>query len=220
MKFTREQVIKMAIEADGGIYSDHINIDAVSRLCTLAANAALTQALATTEPTKAELIAQARDLIEAQEHAHEVGYRMGFAAATERKGDPVRALYDEDAIRTQAARIAELEAELETERMRLSACGVIALANTPESATKARDMHPDYMSGSAQDVMAAVDREMALRAEVERLRKPLTDEQIEECEREVWDIRSMDDTERCSNREFARAIEAAKDTPCNSPESK
>lgn len=44
---------------------------------------ALTQALATTEPTKAELIAQARDLIEAQEHAHEVGYRMGFAAATE-----------------------------------------------------------------------------------------------------------------------------------------
>lgn len=44
---------------------------------------------ATTEPTKAELIAQARDLIEAQEHAHEVGYRMGFAAATERKGEPV-----------------------------------------------------------------------------------------------------------------------------------
>ncbi len=88
--------------------------------------------------------------------------------------DGARALYDEDAISTQSARIAELEAELATERMRLFACGVIALANTPESAANARDMHPDYMSGSAQDVMAAVDREMALRAEVERLRKPLT----------------------------------------------
>lgn len=121
-----------------------------------------------------------------------------------------RALYDEDAISAQAARIAELEAELATERMRLSACGVIALANTPESAAKARDMHPDYMSGSAQDVMAAVDREMALRAEVERLRKPLTPEAAWQ----LWaDVCNVERSTVELVEAFARAIEAAKDTP-------
>lgn len=63
-----------------------------------------------------------------------------------------------------------LRAELETERMRLVACGVVAMANTAESAAKARDMHPDYLCASVRDVAAAVDREMDLRAEVERLR--------------------------------------------------
>ncbi|HLV16000.1 MAG TPA: hypothetical protein VKY70_00865 [Pseudomonas sp.] len=65
----------------------------------------------------------------------------------------------------------QLRAEAERLRMQLAACGVVALANTPESAAKARDMHPDYMSASCQDVMRVVDREMALRAEVEALRK-------------------------------------------------
>jgi len=102
-------------------------------------------------------------------------------------------------LRTQAARIAELEAkiaeedarttricgllgasnaerdqlraELETERMRLAACGVIATSNTPESAVANRVMLPEFWSASAQDVASAVDREMALRAEVERLRE-------------------------------------------------
>lgn len=67
----------------------------------------------------------------------------------------------------------EAIAKLETERMRLAACGVIALANTPESAAKARDMLPQYRSASSDDVARAVDREMQLRAEVERLRKTL-----------------------------------------------
>lgn len=61
------------------------------------------------------------------------------------------------------ARVAELESALERERMRLVACGVIAMANTPESAAKARDMHPDYWSESAADVARAVDAEMAAR---------------------------------------------------------
>ena len=54
--------------------------------------------------------------------------------------------------------------------MQLAACGVVAMANTPDSANKARDMNPDYMSASCQDVMRAVDSEIALRAEVEALR--------------------------------------------------
>jgi hypothetical protein len=67
------------------------------------------------------------------------------------------------------ARIAELEKELETERMRLAACGVVAMANTRESAEKARQMHPDYMSASCQDVMRAVDAEMGYRERIAEL---------------------------------------------------
>ena len=67
--------------------------------------------------------------------------------------------------------IERLRAELETERMRLVACSVIALANTPESAASARGMHPDYQSPYCDDVARAVDREIALRAELEECRR-------------------------------------------------
>jgi len=65
--------------------------------------------------------------------------------------------------------------ELETERIRLAACGVVALSNTAESAVKASEMHPDYRSASLGDVERAVDAEMTLREENERLRKLLED---------------------------------------------
>ena len=64
-------------------------------------------------------------------------------------------------LREKAAR---LEHELETERMRLAACGVIARANTENSAIQARDMLPEYRSASAQDCADAVDREMDYRS--------------------------------------------------------
>lgn len=67
----------------------------------------------------------------------------------------------------------EAIAELETERLRLAACGVVAMANTPESAARVRDILPVHFSASLHSVMGAVDREMELRAEVERLRKTL-----------------------------------------------
>lgn len=66
--------------------------------------------------------------------------------------------------------IERLEADAERLRMQLAACGVVAMANTPESAAKSRDMHPDYMSASCQDVMRIVDSEMANRADAERFR--------------------------------------------------
>ena len=69
------------------------------------------------------------------------------------------------------AEVERLRAELETERMRLVACSVIALANTPESAASARGMHPDYQSPYCDDVARAVDREIALRAELEECRR-------------------------------------------------
>lgn len=62
-----------------------------------------------------------------------------------------------------------LARELGVERMRLAACGVVALANTPESAAKAREMLPEYHSGSCDTVASAVDREMALRGRLAEL---------------------------------------------------
>ena len=61
-------------------------------------------------------------------------------------------------------KLSRLEQELETERMRLAACGVIALSNTADSAINARDMLPEYWSASAQDCASAVDREMDYRS--------------------------------------------------------
>jgi len=62
-------------------------------------------------------------------------------------------------------RLNKLEADLETLRMRLAACSVVALANSPKSAANARNMHDNYKSASLDDVIRAVDREMKLRAD-------------------------------------------------------
>jgi cell division protein FtsB len=64
----------------------------------------------------------------------------------------------------------QLRAEVERLQLQLAACGVVAMANTPDSAARQRDMHPDYMSASCQDVIRAVDREMALREERDQLK--------------------------------------------------
>jgi hypothetical protein len=63
-----------------------------------------------------------------------------------------------------------LKSELEDERIRLAACGVVALANTQESAKEQRKMLDKYKSASLQDVISAVDREMKYREELEALR--------------------------------------------------
>lgn len=72
------------------------------------------------------------------------------------------------AINDARARVTQLEERLQLESMRLAACGVVAQANTPELAKAAREMRADYRSASCDDVAAAVDREMALRAEKEQ----------------------------------------------------
>ena len=53
--------------------------------------------------------------------------------------------------------------ELETERIRLAACGVVAMADTKESRTKAREMLPEYRSASLSDVERRVDECIELR---------------------------------------------------------
>lgn len=72
-----------------------------------------------------------------------------------------------DAVRDTARAEAEAaKAELETWQMRLAACTTAALSNTPSSAAERIDASNPYYSASYGDVCAAVDREMALRAEV------------------------------------------------------
>jgi hypothetical protein len=41
------------------------------------------------------------------------------------------------------------------------------------------------------------------------VRKPLTDEQIEIAENQIWNTDQLDEVERQANKEFVRAIEAA-----------
>lgn len=69
------------------------------------------------------------------------------------------------------ATISLLETKLEIEQMRLVARSVVSLANTPESAAQARDMHPDYKSFACDDVARMVDREMEHRATISHLRE-------------------------------------------------
>jgi glycine/D-amino acid oxidase-like deaminating enzyme len=63
--------------------------------------------------------------------------------------------------------------ELETERIRLAACGVVAMADTKESRTKAREMLPEYRSASLSDVERRVDECIELREQRDRLAEAL-----------------------------------------------
>jgi hypothetical protein len=59
-------------------------------------------------------------------------------------------------------RLSTAQEELERERMRLAVCGVIAMADTPETAAKARDCLPEYWSASADDIARQIDKLMRL----------------------------------------------------------
>ena len=73
------------------------------------------------------------------------------------------------------AELEGLNAELERERMRLAACGVVAMADTPESAAKAQEMRDEYRSASCDDVARRVDECMTLRAERDALAALVSD---------------------------------------------
>ena len=71
--------------------------------------------------------------------------------------------YFRDQLESLRAENSTLRTDCERERMRLAACGVVAMSDTPESAKQARDMHPDYRSASCDDVARRVDECMRLR---------------------------------------------------------
>lgn len=69
--------------------------------------------------------------------------------------------------------VQQLKAALEREQMRLVACDVIAMCDTPESAAEARKMHQDYESAALDSVKRRVDECIALRQMVRELRDAL-----------------------------------------------
>lgn len=68
-------------------------------------------------------------------------------------------------------RVRVLEQELETERMRLAGCGVVAMQNTRESTKERITKDNPYWSASYGDVCSAVDREISLREALEQYGK-------------------------------------------------
>ena len=118
--------------------------------------------------SNADLIEQAREAIDNMDDFA----RMANVVAT----GPLLVLNRSiDALEAADKRIAELEAELERERMRLVACGVVAMADTPDNAKEARKMHPDYESAACSDVARRVDECIELRSKLAVAREALRD---------------------------------------------
>jgi hypothetical protein len=63
----------------------------------------------------------------------------------------------------------EADALLETERLRLAACGVAAMANTPTTARERITPDSPYYSASYSDVCRMVDREMCYREALDKI---------------------------------------------------
>lgn len=64
-----------------------------------------------------------------------------------------------------------LNESLEIERMRLAACGIVAMSDTPESLEKSLDMKDDYKSASCSDVERRVRECIELRARIDAAEK-------------------------------------------------
>jgi len=73
--------------------------------------------------------------------------------------------------RTMYDHIQVIEHELELERLRLAACGVVALADTDDSEIKAREMLPEYRSAALSDVERRVDECIKLREQLAYITK-------------------------------------------------
>ena len=99
---------------------------------------------------------------------------------------PISSLYYTDDIDFLLTHIDTLKGELETERIRLAACGVAALANTFETVKQRIDKDNPYYSASYGDVCSAVDREIAYRSANEELRRDYETAQTEIKEMNEW----------------------------------
>ena len=64
--------------------------------------------------------------------------------------------------------VEKLKDELETERMRLAGCGVVAMQNTVDSAKERITQDSPYWSASYGDVCRAVDAEILYRTQLEQ----------------------------------------------------
>jgi hypothetical protein len=94
------------------------------------------------------------------------GCNTATAIAAQCWCDPETSMIEMDSRLAMAfvRRLRPILTELELERVRLAACGVVAQSNTPESAKRYRAMKEEYRSASCDDVAKAVDREMRYRS--------------------------------------------------------
>lgn len=77
---------------------------------------------------------------------------------------------------------------LEREQMRLAACDVIAMCDTPASAAEARQMHSDYESAALDSVKRRVDECIALRQMVRELRDAVTIGIKSQNKGDIWSV--------------------------------
>lgn len=106
---------------------------------------------------------EAREIIANALKALPVGYIPSHIPASipERITDLVETIVDSERERDDARE------QLETERIRLAACGGVATADTRESAKTMRsDIHSDYLSASLSDVIRRVDECINLREQL------------------------------------------------------
>ena len=80
--------------------------------------------------------------LEAAEKSDAESIAMYRKARDERDALRAAVRHEADCVEAAKVEIAALRVELETERMRLVACGVVALANTPDSAKQTRENAP------------------------------------------------------------------------------
>lgn len=85
------------------------------------------------------------------------GYRDGFRAGAPAHDPEIAELEKQNE---------ELRQQLEIERMRIVACDVVAMSDTPSSAEEARKMLPEYRSAALESVIRRVDECIALRQQL------------------------------------------------------
>ena len=93
-------------------------------------------------------------------------------------------------IEKHKAEVERLRWALEVEGLRLAACDVVAMADTPESADRARQMQSGLRSAALSSVERRVDEVIALRADNERLREE--NKELRETNKQlVWSVDAL-----------------------------
>jgi len=170
------------------------------------AEKAMAQIREATEKVVAERDAAKETLQAIQETAMEFYTKNGITESLNAKHPALVVRQAAAEILRLKAELAKVKADLETERMRLVACGVVALCDTPSSAKSAREMHQDYRSASLSDVERRVDECIQLRtkhdaavAELVRLK-------------DIFRVNMLRAFPDKSHAEIDAAIDAAKET--------
>jgi len=115
--------------------------------------------------------AQEIEQLQADRDAFHMDYRI--KSDQQSKAALIRAEQAEAEVARQAQEIQDLRTERETLDLKLAACSVAALGNTPAAvAQRIAPGHP-YYSASYGDVCRTVDREMELRSSRDALREAL-----------------------------------------------